>query len=445
MVDISIINTKAVNENQIKDVDLYIENGRIKKISSGLPPLGKVIDAQGMLLFPGVIDDQVHFREPGLTNKGNINSESKAAVAGGTTSYMDMPNVLPPTLNHSELEKKNQIASKDSLANYSFYLGATNTNIEEIKSIDPSKTCGIKIFMGSSTGDLLVDNAESLESIFRESKVVITTHCEDSPMIRKNEEIYGKRFGENIPVKFHSDIRSRESCLKSTTYAINLAKKFNSQLHVLHVSTKEELDLFNSGSVENKKITAEACIPHLFFSSKDYELKGSLIKCNPSIKELSDQLALRNALKTGKIDYVATDHAPHTLEEKRLSYLYSPSGMPSVQHTLLSVIDLVDNKVLSLEEVPKVTSHNVAIRFNVKERGFIREGYWADLVLVERGEKNIVRNSDTLYKCGWSPFEGYTFKSRINETIINGIRVYSNGEFLTNSPGKRLEFGRERQ
>ena len=445
MVDISIINTKAVNENQIKDVDLYIENGRIKKISSGLPPLGKVIDAQGMLLFPGVIDDQVHFREPGLTNKGNIKSESKAAVAGGTTSYMDMPNVLPPTLNHSELEKKNQIASKDSLANYSFYLGATNTNIEEIKSIDPTKTCGIKIFMGSSTGDLLVDNAESLESIFRESKVVITTHCEDSPMIRKNEEIYGKRFGENIPVKFHSDIRSRESCLKSTTYAINLANKFNSQLHVLHVSTKEELDLFNSGSVENKKITAEACIPHLFFSSKDYELKGSLIKCNPSIKELSDQLALRNALKTGKIDYVATDHAPHTLEEKRLSYLYSPSGMPSVQHTLLSVIDLVDNKVLSLEEVPKVTSHNVAIRFNVKERGFIREGYWADLVLVERGEKNIVRNSDTLYKCGWSPFEGYTFKSRINETIINGIRVYSNGEFLTNSPGKRLEFRRERQ
>lgn len=445
MVDISIINTKAVNENQIKDVDLYIENGRIKKISSGLPPLGKVIDAQGMLLFPGVIDDQVHFREPGLTNKGNINSESKAAVAGGTTSYMDMPNVLPPTLNHSELEKKNQIASKDSLANYSFYLGATNTNIEEIKSIDPTKTCGIKVFMGSSTGDLLVDNAESLESIFRESKVVITTHCEDSPMIRTNEKIYGKKFGENIPVKFHSDIRSRESCLKSTTYAINLAKKFNSQLHVLHVSTKEELDLFNSGSVENKKITAEACIPHLFFSSKDYELKGSLIKCNPSIKELSDQLALRNALKTGKIDYVATDHAPHTLEEKRLSYLYCPSGMPSVQHTLLSVIDLVDNKVLSLEEVPKVTSHNVAIRFNVKERGFIREGYWADLVLVERGEKNIVRNSDTLYKCGWSPFEGYTFKSRINETIINGIRVYSNGEFLTNSPGKRLEFRRERQ
>ncbi len=445
MVDISIINTKAVNENQIKDVDLYIENGRIKKISSGLPPLGKVIDAQGMLLFPGVIDDQVHFREPGLTNKGNINSESKAAVAGGTTSYMDMPNVLPPTLNHSELEKKNQIASKDSLANYSFYLGATNTNIEEIKSIDPTKTCGIKVFMGSSTGDLLVDNAESLESIFRESKVVITTHCEDSPMIRKNEEIYGKRFGENIPVKFHSDIRSRESCLKSTTYAINLAKKFNSQLHVLHVSTKEELDLFNSGSVENKNITAEACIPHLFFSSKDYEIKGSLIKCNPSIKELSDQLALRNALKTGKIDYVATDHAPHTLEEKRLSYLYCPSGMPSVQHTLLSVLDLVDNKVLSLEEVPKVTSHNVAIRFNLKERGFIREGYWADLVLVERGEKNMVRNSDTLYKCGWSPFEGYTFKSRINETIINGIRVYSNGEFLTNSPGKRLEFRRERQ
>ena len=445
MVDISIINTKAVNENKIKDVDLYIENGRIKKISSGLPPLGKVIDAKGMLLFPGVIDDQVHFREPGLTNKGTINSESKAAVAGGTTSYMDMPNVLPPTLNHSELEKKNQIASKDSLANYSFYLGATNTNIEEIKSIDPTKTCGIKVFMGSSTGDLLVDNAESLESIFRESKVVITTHCEDSPMIRKNEEIYGKRFGENIPVKFHSDIRSRESCLKSTTYAINLAKKFNSQLHVLHVSTKEELDLFNSGSVENKNITAEACIPHLFFSSKDYEIKGSLIKCNPSIKELSDQLALRNALKTGKIDYVATDHAPHTLEEKRLSYLYCPSGMPSVQHTLLSVIDLVDNKVLSLEEVPKVTSHNVAIRFNVKERGFIREGYWADLVLVERGEKNIVRNSDTLYKCGWSPFKGYTFKSRINETIINGIRVYSNGEFLTNSPGKRLEFRRERQ
>ena len=442
MVDISIINSKVVNEGEIHEADLYIKNGRIEKISTSLEPIGEVIDASGLLLLPGVIDDQVHFREPGLTHKGSIMSESRAAVAGGTTSFMDMPNVIPPTLNEVLWEDKNEIASSGSLANYSFYMGASNDNIEIIKSIDPNKICGVKVFMGSSTGDLLVDNKRSLENIFKESKVIITTHCEDTPIISKNEEIFREKYGENVPFLEHSNIRSRESCIKSTSYAIYLAKKFNSQLHVLHVSTADEINLFNSGPIENKSITAEVCIPHLFFSDKDYEVKGSLIKCNPSIKEMSDQKALREALKTGKIDFVATDHAPHTIEEKKQTYFNAASGMPGIQHSLMVVLDLVDKNILSIEEVPKVTSHNVARRFKIKERGFIREGYWADLVLIDRDKKHTVSNKNILYKCGWSPFEGYTFKSRIFETIINGIRIYSRGKILSDEPGKKLEFSR---
>ena len=442
MVDISIINSKVVNEGNIHEADLYIKNGRIEKISTSLEPIGEVIDASGLLLLPGVIDDQVHFREPGLTHKGSIMSESRAAVAGGTTSFMDMPNVIPPTLNEVLWEDKNEIASSGSLANYSFYMGASNDNIEIIKSIDPNKICGVKVFMGSSTGDLLVDNKRSLENIFKESKVIITTHCEDTPIISKNEEIFREKYGENVPFLEHSNIRSRESCIKSTSYAIYLAKKFNSQLHVLHVSTADEINLFNSGPIENKSITAEVCIPHLFFSDKDYELKGSLIKCNPSIKEMSDQKALREALKTGKIDFVATDHAPHTIEEKKQTYFNAPAGMPGIQHSLMVVLDLVDKNILSIEEVPKVTSHNVARRFKIKERGFIREGYWADLVLIDRDKKHTVSNKNILYKCGWSPFEGYTFKSRIIETIINGVRIYSRGKILSDEPGKKLEFSR---
>ena len=442
MVDISIINSKVVNEGEIHEADLYIKNGRIEKISTSLEPIGEVIDASGLLLLPGVIDDQVHFREPGLTHKGSIISESRAAVAGGTTSFMDMPNVIPPTLNEVLREDKNEIASSGSLANYSFYMGASNDNIEIIKSIDPNKICGVKVFMGSSTGDLLVDNKRSLENIFKESKVIITTHCEDTPIISKNEEIFREKYGENVPFLEHSNIRSRESCIKSTSYAIYLAKKFNSQLHVLHVSTADEVNLFNSGPIENKSITAEVCIPHLFFSDKDYEVKGSLIKCNPSIKEMSDQKALREALKTGKIDFVATDHAPHTIEEKKQTYFNAPAGMPGIQHSLMVVLDLVDKNILSIEEVPKVTSHNVARRFKIKERGFIREGYWADLVLIDREKKHTVSNKNILYKCGWSPFEGYTFKSRIIETIINGVRIYSRGKILSDEPGKKLEFSR---
>ena len=442
MVDISIINSKVVNEGEIHEADLYIKNGRIEKISTSLEPIGEVIDASGLLLLPGVIDDQVHFREPGLTHKGSIISESRAAVAGGTTSFMDMPNVIPPTLNEVLWEDKNEIASSGSLANYSFYMGASNDNIEIIKSIDPNKICGVKVFMGSSTGDLLVDNKRSLENIFKESKVIITTHCEDTPIISKNEEIFREKYGENVPFLEHSNIRSRESCIKSTSYAIYLAKKFNSQLHVLHVSTADEVNLFNSGPIENKSITAEVCIPHLFFSDKDYELKGSLIKCNPSIKEMSDQKALREALKTGKIDFVATDHAPHTIEEKKQTYFNAPAGMPGIQHSLMVVLDLVDKNILSIEEVPKVTSHNVARRFKIKERGFIREGYWADLVLIDREKKHTVSNKNILYKCGWSPFEGYTFKSRIIETIINGLRIYSRGKILSDELGKKLELSR---
>ena len=442
MIDISIINATVVNEGLVEEADLYIKNGRIEKISSGLDPQGEVIDASDLFLFPGVIDDQVHFREPGLTHKGNIQSESMAAVAGGTTSYMDMPNVLPPTLTQDLWEKKNNIASINSYANYSFYMGTSNDNIEVIKALNPNKVCGVKIFMGSSTGNLLVDNEKSLENIFKESPVIITTHCEDSNIIQENEKKFIDTYGEDLPFSYHTEIRNRESCIKSTTYAINLAKRFNSQLHVLHISTKDELDFFKSGPVDKKNITAEVCIPHLFFSSKDYESQGPLIKCNPSIKHTSDQLALIEALKEERIDFVATDHAPHTMEEKQQIYKLCPAGMPSIQFTLLVVIDLVEKNVLSLEEVPKITAHNVASRFKIKERGFIREGYWADLVLVDRKKKYTVTDNNILSKCRWSPFKGNTFSSTIIETIINGKRVYSKGKILTENIAKELEFER---
>ena len=442
MKKFTIKNCTLVNEGSLLERDVLIKNGRIEKIETLIDEEGDFIDAEGLHLLPGVIDDQVHFREPGLTEKGNIQTESIAAVAGGTTSFMDMPNVLPPTLNLELWNEKIKIAEKVSLANYSFYMGSSNTNIEAIKSIDANQVCGLKVFMGSSTGNLLVDDQKTLEDIFHYSPVIITTHCEDTPLITENEKKAHEKYGDDIPIELHEEIRSREACLISTKKAIELARQFKAKLHVLHISTKDEIELFKAGPVEEKLITAEVCVPHLLFSSEDYKNLGSLIKCNPSIKSNSDKQALRKALKDQTIDYVATDHAPHILSEKKNTYLTSPSGMPSVQHSLLAVLEMVHEGDLELTEVPRITSHSVAKRFNIKERGFIREGFWADLVLVNMKDTYQVKKEKIFYKCGWSPFESYTFKSRIVETIVNGERIYSQGKILSDTIGKKLEFTR---
>ena len=442
MKNLTIINSKVVNEGFVKEQDILIKDGRIEKIDKLIEPQGEYIDGSGLALLPGVIDDQVHFREPGLTDKGDIHSESRAAVAGGTTTFMDMPNVLPPTLSHDLWNEKNQIAKKNSHANYSFYMGTSNTNIEEIRAIDPLEVCGVKVFMGSSTGNLLVDNPVSLENIFKDSPVLIATHCEETPMIIAKEKEFKKRYGDNTSIENHEFIRSREACLASSKKAVDLAKEFNSKLHILHVSTEDELALLTNDNIENKQISAEVCVPHLFFSSDDYLTKGTRIKCNPSIKNISDKIALRKALKSGLIDFVATDHAPHDIILKGNSYFSCPSGMPSIQHTLLAVLQLVREGDLSLEDVSKVTSHNVATRFNIKDRGYIREGYWADLVLVDLEKEQVINNKNLEYKCGWSPFEGDKFSSTIIETIINGERAYSEGKVIDNIRGKKIEFTR---
>jgi len=442
MKQLTIKNCTLVNEGSLLERDVLIKNGRIEKIEASIDGEGDFIDAKGLYLLPGFIDDQVHFREPGLTERGNIQTESIAAVAGGTTSFMDMPNVIPPTLNLELWNEKIKIAAQVSLANYSFYMGSSNTNIEDIKSIDASEVCGLKVFMGSSTGNLLVDDQKALEDIFNYSPVIITTHCEDTPLINENEKKAHEKYGEDIPIELHEEIRSREACLISTKKAIELARQFNAKLHVLHISTRDEIELFKAGPVEEKLITAEVCVPHLLFSSEDYKSLGSLIKCNPSIKSNTDKQALRQALKDQTIDYVATDHAPHILSEKKNTYSTAPSGMPSVQHSLLAVLEMVHEGDLELTEVPRITSHSVAKRFDIKERGFIREGFWADLVLVNMNDSYEVKKEKILYKCGWSPFESYTFKSRIIETIVNGERVYSQGKILSDTIGKKLEFTR---
>jgi len=442
MKQLTIKNCTLVNEGSLLERDVLIKNGRIEKIEASIDEEGDFIDAKGLYLLPGFIDDQVHFREPGLTERGNIQTESIAAVAGGTTSFMDMPNVIPPTLNLELWNEKIKIAAQVSLANYSFYMGSSNTNIEDIKSIDASEVCGLKVFMGSSTGNLLVDDQKALEDIFNYSPVIITTHCEDTPLINENEKKAHEKYGEDIPIELHEEIRSREACLISTKKAIELARQFNAKLHVLHISTRDEIELFKAGPVEEKLITAEVCVPHLLFSSEDYKSLGSLIKCNPSIKSNTDKQALRQALKDQTIDYVATDHAPHILSEKKNTYSTAPSGMPSVQHSLLAVLEMVHEGDLELTEVPRITSHSVAKRFDIKERGFIREGFWADLVLVNMNDSYEVKKEKILYKCGWSPFESYTFKSRIIETIVNGERVFSQGKILSDTIGKKLEFTR---
>ena len=443
MFDIVLKNCTIVNENKIFESDIGIKGQRIEKIATSISDEAKkTLDLSGKTVIPGVIDDQVHFREPGLTHKGEIATESKAALAGGITSYFEMPNVNPTTTTNELLDKKFDLAKTKSCANFSFYLGASNSNIEEIKKINTDKACGLKVFMGASTGDMLVDNEKTLEDIFNYAPVNIVTHCENTPRILEKEKEFADKYGENVAPKHHPYIRDEESCYLSSSLATNLAKKYDSNLHVLHLTTEKEMSLFTAGDIDNKKITAEVCVHHLFFSEKDYEKKGNFIKCNPSIKKESDRLALINAVQNDLIDIIATDHAPHTLEEKQQHYLKAPAGLPLVQHMLPTLLDFYHKNIFSLEMIVKKTSHNIAKRFQIKDRGYIREGYYADLAIIDLNKPLIITRENTLYKCGWSPFEGYEFPSSVHATILNGSLVYQDGNFLENPLGMQLEFDR---
>ncbi|MEN9347846.1 MAG: hypothetical protein RLZZ77_1357 [Bacteroidota bacterium] len=442
-----IKNATLVNEMSITLSDVLIHNDMIDAVAPAgtinAAEADRVIDATGLHLFPGVIDDQVHFREPGLTHKGDLYTEPKAAVAGGVTSYMEMPNTNPPALTVELLEEKYSRAHEVSLANYSFFMGTSNTNLDEIKKIDPTQVCGLKIFMGSSTGNLVVDNEEALEAVFKEVKMLIATHCEDDPMIKQNMAKYQAEYGDDIPAQFHPLIRSEEACYKSSSYAVSLAKKYGTRLHILHISTAKELELFrNDIPLKEKHITAEACIHHLWFSEEDYLTHGNNIKWNPAVKKASDRMAIREAVKDGRIDVIATDHAPHTKEEKAQLYAKAPSGGPLIQHTLVAMLDMYHQGVFSLELIADKMSHKVAELFEIDRRGYVREGYYADLVLVNLNEPWQVTENNLLYKCQWSPFEGYTFQSKVKHTFVNGHHVYNNGQFDESKKGQRLTFNR---
>ena len=440
---IAIINANVVNEGCINQQDVLIDSGRIKRIDNqiNIDSKTEVIDAEGQYLLPGLIDDQVHFREPGLTHKGGILSESAAAVAGGITSFMDMPNVNPPTVTRDLLSQKYLLAKDKAHANYAFYLGATNNNIEEIKNLKKGDACGVKVFMGASTGNMLVDNDNALERIFSDSPVLIATHCEDTPLIKKNLEFMREQYQDlPIPVSEHPNIRSVEACYKSSSKAVALAKKFGSKLHVLHLTTAKELSLFERKDHREKNITAEVCVHHLYFNDSDYDEFQQLIVCNPAIKASSDQTALMESLNNRGLDVIATDHAPHTLEEKKKSYPDCPSGLPLVQHSLLLLLEFFHQGQLTLETIVAKTSHNVAEIYSIKDRGFIREDYWADLVLVDLDSKTKVNQENILYECSWSPFVNKTFNSMINKTFVNGQIVYDEGSILKEPSGIRLDF-----
>ena len=428
MKSILILNGQVVNEGTVIPQDIFIRNGRFEKLDGDLAsqPADITLDADGKYLLPGLIDDQVHFRQPGLTHKGNIFSESRAAVAGGVTSFMDMPNTSPPTLSRDRLEEKYRIAARTSLANYGFYLGAANDNIEEIKTLDPRRACGIKVFMGASSGNLLVDDPRTLEDIFAHAPTLVATHCEDTPTILANETQARKRWGEDVPMDRHPSIRSSEACFKSSLFAVELARTHGTRLHVLHLSTAREMTLFSDGDIEKKRITAEVCVHHLFFSDRDYRELGARIKCNPAIKGKTDRRGLIDAVKGGRIDIIATDHAPHTFAEKQRSYFQSPSGLPLVQHSLLILLGFVRDGVFDLPLIVEKTSHAPARLFQIEKRGYIREGYWADLVIVDLTGATRVDKKNTLYRCGWSPFEGHTFPAVIDTTIVSGHLAYHN-------------------
>ncbi|MDG2437615.1 MAG: dihydroorotase [Polaribacter sp.] len=442
---ILIKNASIVNENKTFLGDVLIENEIIKKISSEIKATEnfEVIDAEGKLLIPGFIDDQVHFREPGLTHKATIATESRAAVAGGITTFIEMPNTVPQATTQDLLEDKFTIASKDSYANYSFMFGGTNDNLDELLKTDPKKVAGIKLFLGSSTGNMLVDNEQVLEKIFSSTKMIISVHCEDEATIKKNTQEFINKYGEDIPLKYHPIIRSEEACYLSSSKAIELAKKTGARLHIFHVSTAKETELFrNDIPLEEKQITAEVCIHHLWFSDKDYAEKGTHIKWNPAVKTETDRQGLWKALLDDRIDVLATDHAPHTLEEKNNVYTKAPSGGPLVQHAIPAILEKVKEGVISIEKAVEKMSHNPAKLFQIEKRGFIKEGYFADLVLIDTNKPQNVSKDTILYKCGWSPFEGTTFSSTITHTFVNGNLMYNQGVFNNKIKGKRITFNR---
>jgi dihydroorotase len=435
----------VINENEKFISDVLIENNIISRIDSKIDNDCNAIEinAEGLYLVPGAIDDQVHFREPGLTHKGEIYTEAKAAVAGGITSYMEMPNTNPQAVTLEELNKKYERASQCSLANYSFFMGTTNHNLEEIKKVDFSKVCGLKIFMGSSTGDMLVDNQQTLENVFGNVNALIATHCEFDPLVKKRQQQIIEEYGEEIDASFHPIIRNEEVCYQSSKLAVDLAKKHGARLHILHISTAKELSLFtNKIPLKEKKITAEACIHHLWFSDEDYKTKGNFIKWNPAVKTMYDRDNILQAVIDGRIDVIATDHAPHTIEEKMQSYLKAPSGGPLVQHAIQAMWDLHFQGKISAELIVEKMSHNVADLFQINNRGYIREGYFADLVLINPKKTYTVSKSNLLYKCGWSPFENHTFRVSIEKTFVNGELVFDNGNFKSTKIGMQLTFDR---
>lgn len=442
-----IKNAKIVNENKIFEGDILIENEFIVEISEQISVKSsswKIVDAEGNYLIPGMIDDQVHFREPGLTHKADVASESRAAVAGGITSFIEQPNTVPNAITQELLEQKYQIASEKSYANYSFMMGATNDNLEEVLKTNPRNVAGIKMFLGSSTGNMLVDNPEVIENIFSKTKMLIAVHCEDETTIKNNLERYKEEFGEDIPVAYHPKIRSAEACYVSSSQAIELAKKTGARLHVFHVSTAKETELFtNKIPLEQKQITAEVCVHHLWFTDADYAKKGNFIKWNPAVKTQEDKDELWKALLDGRIDVVATDHAPHTLEEKSKKYLEAPSGGPLVQHALVALFEAHLQGKISIEKIVEKTAHNPAKIFKIEKRGFIKEGYYADLTIVDIHQPWNVKKENILYKCGWSPFEGTNFKSKITHTFVNGQLVYQKGKLKDVVAGQRLLFERE--
>ena len=440
-----IKNINVVDSEEIKKLDILIKGQFIDKIDFNISEFNgcKIIDGKNKFLFPGLIDDQVHFREPGLTHKGTIYSESRAAVAGGVTSYFEMPNTNPQTTTIENLKSKFDIAANNSLANFSFMFGGTNSNLSEIKKIDFNQIPGIKLFLGSSTGDMLVDDYEVIEDIMKFSKVPVVVHSEDEGIIKNNLKKYLEKYGDNIPIEYHPKIRSEEACLKSTLKIIDLAKKCNSRLHVFHLSTKSESKLFEILPLENKNITSEVCIHHLSFNHSDYKEKGALIKWNPAVKSELDQDALWEALNSDRIDIVATDHAPHTLEEKQNNYLNCPSGGPLVQHSLIVMFEHYLNKKITLQKIVEKMCNNPANIFNVKKRGYIKEGYFADLVILDPNKKQTISSENILYKCGWSPFEGQTFNSTITHTFVNGHLAYNNGNLDDSKLGMKINFNNE--
>jgi len=441
---ILIRNARLVNRGKIREADLLIRNGRIEKIEGGIRAQTDItLDARGLFVIPGIIDDQVHFREPGLTHKADIFTESRAAVAGGVTSFMEMPNVVPPSVSQDLLEEKYRIAERTALANYSFYMGATNDNYDEVLRTDPKRICGIKIFMGSSTGNMLVDNTRALERLFADAPTLIATHCEDEASVRNNLEQYKARFGDTLTARFHPRIRNVKACLLSSSLAIQLARRHNTRLHILHISTKNELDLFDSSiPLSQKRITSEVCVHHMHFHAGHYARYGNLIKCNPAIKSRAHRDALLPALLDGRLDVIATDHAPHTWEEKSHPYLQAPAGLPLVQHGLNVMLEFYHAGKITIEQIVDKMCHAPAVAFKIRERGFLEEGYWADLAIIDPEHRWQVQADNIYYKCGWSPFTGKTFRGKVLSTVVSGHLAWHQGLFHEEKMGERLMFNR---